>query len=317
MLGWRMGLKRIVAFARHGREKTLSERLGLGPNERFLIVHADDLGLARSVNSAFITGFATGLINSGSVMVPSPWFEEIAAFSRSHPEADIGLHLTLTSERADRAWMSVAPPEQVPSIVDRDGCLLESWTAENLRYPGEIEIELRAQIERAYAAGLHPTHLDCHQFRLQWSNSHLLAVYLRLSREYRLPILVSREWFSRFPHIKAVLNRDDIVLDRIVVIRNDVRPENWSQFYRRKLESLPPGITAMLIHPGIDDEELRSFFGDRLGYGAAWRNRDYDFFTSEEFRELLAKQRIRLITWREITGRLESRRTASIWGRWR
>jgi len=305
--------KRIAARMGWRRKKTLSERLGYGSDARFLIVHADDLGIARSVNSAFIDGLAAGLINSGSVMVPCPWFSEIAALSRSHPGADIGLHLTLTSEKVKKRWASVASPTQVPSLVDQDGCLLERWTPENSNCALEIEIELRAQIERAYASGLLPTHLDSHQFRLQHSGAHLFAVYLKLAREYHLPILVSREWFSRFPYLRTSINRHDIVLDRIIMIRGDVTPENWAQFYRRALESLPPGVTQVLVHPGHDDEELRDFFGGVSAWGAAWRERDLNFFTSDEFRTLLAEQNIQLVTWREIADRLASRRRFLIW----
>jgi predicted glycoside hydrolase/deacetylase ChbG (UPF0249 family) len=323
VLGWRLGrgkirfatngplLRSAAAAARRiadticgGREQALNERLGFDSKARLLIVHADDLGIAQSVNAAFFQGFAAGLINSGSAIVPSPWFSEIAAFSRSHPDADIGLHLTLTSEKGGKCWPSVAPPAQVSSLVDPKGCLPQAWTADTCSHATQIEIELRAQIEKAYASGLRPTHLDSHQFRLQWSNASLFEIYLRLSRQYRLPVLVSREWFAKFPYLKSLARRHDIVLDRIVVIRNDVRPEDWPRFYRRQLESLPAGVTAILMHPGHDDEELRSCFAERASYGAAWRKRDLDFFTSEECRALLTEQEIKLITWREIMHRL-------------
>ena len=57
-----------------------------------------DLGMAHSVNAATIKGLETGLVNSGSIMVPCPWLSEIAAFARANPQADRGLHHTLTSE---------------------------------------------------------------------------------------------------------------------------------------------------------------------------------------------------------------------------
>jgi len=39
---------------------------------------------------------------------------------------------------------------------------------------------------------------------------------------------------------------------------------------------------------------------ERDTWGAAWRQRDFDFFTSPEFRQLLQEQNIKLITWREL-----------------
>ena len=211
----------------------MGERLGYGPHARLLIVHADDLGFAQSANTAFISGLATGLINSGSVMVPCPWFSEVAAFAQAHPEADIGLHLTLTSERAKDRWAPVASRTQVPSLVDPHGYFLERWTSETRISPREVEIELRAQIEKAYAAGLRPTHLDSHQFRLQMRGRDLFEVYLGLGREYHLPVLVARGWFTRYPYLQFSLTRRDVVLDRIVTINAKVTPEQWPAFYRR------------------------------------------------------------------------------------
>src|ERR1700752_1124426 len=55
---------------------TLAERLGYAPDARLLIVHADDLGVAHSVDAASIDAFESGLVNSGSIMAPCPSFAE-------------------------------------------------------------------------------------------------------------------------------------------------------------------------------------------------------------------------------------------------
>src|SRR5258705_11180092 len=79
--------------------KTLVERLGYPADTKLLIVHADDLGMAHSINLASIKGLESGLVSSASMMIPCPWFPEIAAYARTHPAAPLGLHLTLTSHR--------------------------------------------------------------------------------------------------------------------------------------------------------------------------------------------------------------------------
>src|SRR5688572_31712565 len=84
--------------------KSLLERLGYPPDAKLLIVHADDLGMAHSVNAATTRAFATGLVNSGSIMIPCPWLPEVVTYAKQHPEADLGLHLTLTSEWAGLRW---------------------------------------------------------------------------------------------------------------------------------------------------------------------------------------------------------------------
>src|SRR5438105_6384792 len=170
------------------RSGTLGDRLGFNSDERLLIVHADDLGIARSINAAFASGIATGLINSGSAIVPGQHFSGLAAFAQTHPEADIGLHLTVTSDSASDPWAPAAPRESVPSLIDEQGIFHKQWTPATRINPYEVEIELRAQIEKARAAGLRPTHLDSHRFRLLLSGEKIFRLYLRVGREYRLPV---------------------------------------------------------------------------------------------------------------------------------
>src|SRR5713101_6864928 len=143
--------------------KSLAEQLGYALNTKLLVVHADDLGLTHSVNAASINALESGAINSASIMVPCPWFPEVADYAKSHPELDFGLHLTLTSERVYYRWGPVASKARVPSLVDENGYFHHDWTASTKINPAEVELELRAQIDRAYAMGVRPTHLDSHQ----------------------------------------------------------------------------------------------------------------------------------------------------------
>src|SRR6202140_2085418 len=280
--------------------QTLVERLGYPPGTKLIIVHADDLGETHSVNAAAINALEGGTINSASLMVPCPWFPEIADYAKSHPDADFGLHLTLTSERVYYRGGPVASRDKVPSLVDENGFFHHDWEQNEHIDAKEVEIDLRAQIDHALAMGVRPTHLDSHQYRLIMSGRELFDVILRVAHAYKLPVFVTRDWFAYHPYLQSSLGPDDVVLDHTVTIEPDIPPEKWAEFYLTALKNLQPGVTEFVIHPGYDDEELRAATRERSTWGAAWRQRDYDFFTSDQFRQVLAQQNIKLITWREL-----------------
>lgn len=282
---------------------TLPEKLGYSPDAKLLIVHADDLGMAHSVNRASVRAFETGLVNSGSIMVPCPWLPEIAAYARKYPEADLGLHLTLTSEWSLFRWGPVLSKDRVASLLTRDGYLYPTETeAASHADAREAEAEIRAQIARARAFGIQPTHLDSHMGTL-YQNEALFRVFLRVSRENKLPIRMSKDWLARAPLIPSNLRPDDIVIDRIIEVGPTVKPEGWAAFYAEAIKGIQPGVTEIIVHLAYDDEEMRAVTIDHPDWGASWRQRDFDFFTSAAFRRLLQENNIKLITWREL-GRL-------------
>jgi predicted glycoside hydrolase/deacetylase ChbG (UPF0249 family) len=280
--------------------KTLAERLGYPRDAKLLIVHADDLGAAHSVNIGSIKAFESGLVNSGSIMIPCPWLPEIVTYVRNHPDADLGLHLTLTSEWTPYRWGPVLPKDRVTSLLDSTGYfyLTESEAASHAN-PKEVEAELRAQIERAKAAGIQPTHFDSHMGTL-YQNKQLFEILLRLARENKVPTRISKEFLTRLSFLPSILTPDDVVIDNIVTIEPAVTAEGWAKFYSDALKNMQPGVTEMIIHLAYDDAEMRGMTFDHPNWGAAWRQRDFDFFTSETFRSLLKENNIKLITWREI-----------------
>jgi predicted glycoside hydrolase/deacetylase ChbG (UPF0249 family) len=279
---------------------SLAERLGYPREAKLLIVHADDVGMTHSVNAATIKALDTGLVNSASIMVPCPWFPEIADYAKAHPNIDFGLHLTLTSERVYYRWGPVVSKDKVPSLVDENGYFHHDWTPATKINPKEVELELHAQIDRAYAMGIHPTHLDSHQYRLINGGKELFEAFLRVAHAYKLPIFVTRDWFAEQPYLESILTPADVVLDHTVTIAPAVPPEKWADFYVTALKNLQPGVTEFVIHVALADGEMKAATRERDTWGAAWRQRDFDFFTSPAFRQLLQEQNIKLITWQEL-----------------
>jgi predicted glycoside hydrolase/deacetylase ChbG (UPF0249 family) len=289
-----------MATAASPRTQTnLAQRLGYPPDAKLLIIHGDDLGMSHSVNAASIRAMERGMVNSASIMVPAPWFPEIAAYARKNPDADLGLHLTLTSEWTPYRWGPVLSRGAVPSLFDQDGYLYitEDVAAAHID-PREAEAEVRAQIEKALAFGIQPTHLDSHMRTLH-QNTTLFEVQLRMAREYRIPAAVPRDFLDD-PVLGPALRPDDLIIDRFISIGAEVPANKWEAFYIDAIEKLEPGVTELIVHIGYDDAEMRAATADHPDWGSAWRQRDFDFLTSDKFRRLLRKHNVKLITWRDI-----------------
>jgi predicted glycoside hydrolase/deacetylase ChbG (UPF0249 family) len=290
----------LISSKGQSQTKTLAERLGYPANAKLLIVHADDLGMAHSINEATIKAFSTGLVNSGSIMVPCSWLPEIAAYARANPQADLGLHLTLTSEWRDYRWRPILPSGNVSSLLDSNGYLhlTEQIAAANAKVD-EAENEIRAQVERAKKIGIQPTHLDSHMGTL-YQSKELFEALLRVARENKLPVRVSKGMYGRMPFLSQLLKPEDIVLDNVISIDQSVKSEDWAKYYTDALTNMPAGVTELVIHIAYDDKEMKAISVDHPNWGSAWRQRDYDFFTSEAFRKLLEANQIKLITWRDL-----------------
>jgi hypothetical protein len=278
--------------------RSIAERLGYPANAKLLILHADDLGVAHSVNAASLDALERGAISSASIMMPTPWVTEVAAWARAHPDADLGLHLTLNAEWETYRWGPVAPKERVPSLFDSSGTLpRETETVAQRAALAEVERELRAQVELALAHGIRPTHLDSHMGAL-FTTPGLFATYARVARDYRLPFLAVRQQGAEA--ILASLTDRDIVLDTLVQAFPSVPPAQWKQFYLDAVRKLKPGLTEIIVHLGHDDAELRAVTVNHEPWGSAWRQRDYDVVTSPEFRQALRDNGVTLIRWRDL-----------------
>jgi predicted glycoside hydrolase/deacetylase ChbG (UPF0249 family) len=156
---------------------------------RTVVLHVDDLGGSHGANRAFMVLAPLALVTCGSVMVPGPWFREIADLAGANPSLDLGVHLTLTSEWEACRWAPISTISRASGLIDPDGYFWRDVASLRRHLvPEAAEIELRAQIDRAIASGLHPTHLDAHMGAAMLPE--LLQVQVRLGREYGLvPVL--------------------------------------------------------------------------------------------------------------------------------
>src|SRR5712664_2545870 len=289
----------IVAASTGAQTKTVAERLGYAADAKLLIVHADDLAVAHSVDAASFDALNKNAVTSASIMVPCPWLTEVASYAKDHPDADLGLHLTLTSEWKTYRWGPLESRDKVPSLYDLSGYLWpETAPAATNEKSQEAEREIRAQIERAIALGIHPTHLDSHMGVL-FSTPELFAVYIKVAHEYKLPFLA-----VRIPNAPAqffsLLSDKDVLTDSVVIANPTVHANEWRDFYVNAVKNLKPGLTEMIVHLGHDDAELQAVTLDHPDYGSAWRQRDYDVVTSPEFKKALEENHVILVKWKDL-----------------
>jgi predicted glycoside hydrolase/deacetylase ChbG (UPF0249 family) len=278
---------------------TLAARLGYPADSRLLIIHADDLAVSHSEDAASFDALDKGAASSASIMIPCPWLTEVAAYAKAHPDADLGLHLTLTAEWKSDRWGPVASKDTVPSLFDPDGYLWpETEPAVQHIKADEAERELRAQVERAIAIGIHPTHLDSHMGVL-FSRPDLFAAYVKIAREYKLPFLGMLGPMVS-PEMRKSLSDKDIFPDAIIIAGPGLAPAGWKDFYVNAIKNLKPGLTEIIVHLAHDDAEMQAVTVDHPDYGAAWRQRDYDAITSPELKRALQDNHVILIHWKDI-----------------
>jgi hypothetical protein len=224
-------------------------------------------------------------------MVPCPWFEEAAEIARANPGLDLGVHLTLNAEWPHYRWGAVAGRSAVPSLLD-DAGYLPRTTLETVQRakPEEVEIELRAQIERALAAGVDVTHLDSHMGTVLFPP--FLPIYAKLAVAYRLPVfafhpddevLAQRGLRGYGPFVRRLVDEladagipvlDDFCADSLEFPVGEGLAHN-----RRRLSRLPRGVSYLICHAAQGGEELsavtpdsahqrdfeRQFYGGELG----------------------------------------------------
>lgn len=297
----------LLAFTGlHGipQKRTIQERLGYPPNAKLLIIHADDVGVSHAENTATISAMEKGCVNSASIMVPCPWFPEIAAYAKAHPQADLGLHITLTSEWKLYKWGPVTPHAKVPGLVNDSGFLYpDAESVKAAATAAEVEEEIRNQVKRAIRFGINPTHLDAHMFTAL-SRYDYFKAYRKVGREFNIPVFIPRGVEALYQvNFDTVLDNRDVQVDNVVT----ATPQdfvNIKEFYRKSFKNIQPGLTYYIIHTALDNDEMRAVTIDHPDWGSAWRQHEYDFFSSGECARLLKENNIILVTWREIRDKI-------------
>lgn len=240
------------------------ERLGFEVGATVAVVHADDIGMSHAANVGAFAALDEGPATCGSLMVPCPWFTEAAEMARSRPEVDLGVHLTLNAEFDGYRWGPVAGRTAVPSLVDEAGHLFRT-SRETVKFgsTGDVETELRAQIDAALAAGVDVTHLDSHMGTV--FHPKFFAIYLALGREYRLPLFLPRvddglpdggDTSAIDAEISAIQAEGFVVFDGFCADSLGFEPRAGQIHNERRIRNLGVGLNYLICHPAQGGSEL-------------------------------------------------------------
>ena len=269
--------------------------------DRTLIIHHDDLGASRSANRAFVELCDKGVVTAGSVMVPCPWFADLALIARDRPDLDIGVHLTLTSEFPRCRWRPITGAR---GLTDASGHFPATAAEAATRDPALVRSELIAQIDAALDAGIDVTHLDTHMLTLAYPS--LLPVYLEMGERYDLPIILTRD-ATRFLPPGADLTQAFHTLDQRgippigqAILSPLQNPAPTPDTYAALFDQARPGLTFCAFHFTAPGD------ADWMSDDAPTRLAEYRIFASGWAGDFLAQRGFRLSGMRAIRDRMRA-----------
>ncbi len=255
-----------------------------------LILRGDDMGISHSSNQAIIKAYKAGLQKSAEVIVNGPWFPEAARMLNEHPELDVGVHLTLTSEWENLKWR---PLSRSPGLADSLGyfypfiwphkhygefhaLLPQNWTIE------EVKRELRMQIELATSTIKNVTHLSYHM-GLNNMAPEVNELTKKLAAEYNLNIDLEDYNFERLSFGETLTDGEKKV-NRLIEI----------------LENLEPGNYILITHPDLDTPDTRALFHTGYEDVAGDRQSDTDMLTSSRLKQAIKQLGIQVISYADL-----------------
>jgi hopanoid biosynthesis associated protein HpnK len=288
---------------------------------RRLIVNADDFGFTSGVNRGIVEAHTRGIVTSSTLMANGRAFAEAVQLAHATPQLSVGCHIVLIDGEP------VLAGDQLPSLTTnshfRDG--LKSFAARSIAGridPEQITAEATSQIRKLQSAGIAVSHIDTHK------HTHLFPGILRpllraaaacnvraLRNPFgpRLPLRSSQllarpNLWTRFAEVRilrAFAGKFRTAVDREGFATPDgtlgieVTGSLDETLFHAIARSLPEGSWEFVCHPGYNDHDLQSA-RTRLRQS---RETELHVLTLPAARELLAREGIELISYRDLISR--------------
>ena len=229
---------------------------------RFLIVNADVFGLTAGVNAGIIHAHEHGLVTSASLMVRGAAAAAAAAYAKTRPQLGMGLHVDLCEWRCTNDEWKLAY-EVVPLTDER-------------AVAAEVEQQLESFMR---LMGRMPDHLDSHQ---HIHHDEPLKSILRAHAK-KLGVVL-RHADARVNYCGAFYGQSD----KGYAFHEGISVEALV----KTLRELPPGVSELCCHPGLD-AALDSVYRDE-------REIECATLCEARVRAAVAEQGIQLISFASI-----------------
>lgn len=285
---------------------------------RKLIVNADDLGADGARNRGILEAVEGGRVTSVSVLMNGrasrTVLRRISFLRQRH--VSVGIHLNLSEGKPLSTGLS--------ALVGKDGLFLGKWFAhEVFRREGdpeleqEIKREAEAQIGMLAATGVPITHLDGHQhvhifpavipplieaarkFRIPWVRIPYEPYPESTMRDTGSTVLEEAQLFSglaeaaRPYYTDAGMGSPDHFRGLHLKGRLSVDEMN------RLLDSLPVGLTELMVHPGRVPRRLMP--GPFSGFSTADREKEFAVLMNPVFPVSLSRNNVILTPFEEVS----------------
>jgi predicted glycoside hydrolase/deacetylase ChbG (UPF0249 family) len=246
---------------------------------KYLIVNADDYGIAASVSQGIREAHQRGIVTSTTVMIGMDNAEEaVQQALKETPNLALGLHVAV----AGKAIKPVLPADEIPSLVRSDGLFYDhpAWVEAAASFSAdEMSREINAQFERFVAvAGKLPSHLDSH-YHATYYHSASVEAMRSLALKHNLPIR----------HDRGV---------GAATIEGIAHPAAFYELEHHKpievllnfLKTLPENdIIELCCHPGYSNETLSD-----LDNWTTVREIEIGYLTDPRLKEVIESEQITL-----------------------
>jgi len=290
---------------------TNADKLGFPGGSKVILLHCDDAGMCDEANIAVKHYFETGDLLSTAVMVPCPFSMELIEWAKTQKSPDVGVHLTLTSEWKTYRWGPVSDTSKVPGLIDTEGKMWHD-VPEVVTHAsaGEVETEVRAQINKVIAAGFTPSHIDTHMGTM-YASPEYLRVFLKIAEEYKIPANAidlsdpaiaenfRKEGYPITTDVVELLDQYSLPkLDNFSSVPDGGSYEEKRSNFFKLLNSLGPGLTEIIFHPSVETDNLKTITG-------SWQQRVWEaqLFSDPLVKSFFADNGIIITTYREVMNR--------------